>query len=333
MLWMSSLPTASLCLLLLPCFPAQNGGENEGSTDIISVWEGDSISITCPISGFGKHLGMHLKSSREAVNMIYFSVDDPPNISPDLTGRTECSREGRNYRTTLHNVQKSDSNIYLCVEYVTVNNHHVVLDGKRTIVVVKAKIDGALKQSPLYASPQQGQSVNITCVMDSSRGDGGIYLLKTLVQPESVLYVSNQNTERILPAFAGRLEYSKEGKQIVITLHNLQENDTDNYVCAEEVKNVKNTHLLSADGTLLLVKERGQARSQKACSDSSWVIYSLLILVVLLLCALVCCTLYRVNIKKYFQKPTPNVVYEDMSYSSRRNTLVRTNTYSRGSEA
>ncbi|NXM04194.1 CD7 protein, partial [Tyrannus savana] len=148
--------------------------------------------------------------------------------------------------------------------------------------------------------------------------------LRTLVQPERVLYVSNQNTARILPAFAGRLEYSKEGKQIVITLHNLQENDSDNYVCAEEVKNVKNTHLLSADGTLLLVKGMGQAHSQQACSDSSWVIYSLLIVVALLLCALVCCTLYRVNIKKYFQKTPPNVVYEDMSYSSRRNTLVRT---------
>ncbi|XP_050175586.1 uncharacterized protein LOC126642200 [Myiozetetes cayanensis] len=298
MLWMSSLPTASLCLLLLPCFPAQNGGENEQSTDVISVWEGDSISITCPISGFGKHLGMYLKSSRKTVNMVYFSMDNPPNISPDLAGRTECSREGRNYRTTLHNVQESDSNIYLCIEYVTVNNHHEVLDGKRTIVVVKAKTDGALKQSPLYASPQQGQSVNITCVMNSSRGDGGIYLLRTLVQPERVLYVSNENTARILPAFTGRLEYSKEGKQIVIILHNLQENDSDNYVCAEEVKNVKNTHLLSADGTLLLVKgaEGGQAHSQQACSDSSWVIYSLLILVVLLLCALVCCTLYRVNL-------------------------------------
>ncbi|NWU09111.1 CD7 protein, partial [Cephalopterus ornatus] len=143
-------------------------------------------------------------------------------------------------------------------------------------------------------------------------------LLKTHVQPESVLYVSNQNTARILPAFADRLEYSKEGKQIEITLHNLQENDSDNYVCAEEVKNVKNTHLLSASGTMLLVKG-----GEQACSDNSWVIYSLLIVVALLFCALVCCSLYRVNMKKYFQKETPNVVYEDMSHGSRRNTLVR----------
>ncbi|NXK41729.1 CD7 protein, partial [Piprites chloris] len=148
-------------------------------------------------------------------------------------------------------------------------------------------------------------------------------LLRTHVQPESVLYVPNQNTARIVPAFADRLDYSKEGKQIVITLHNLQENDTDNYVCAQEVEDVKNTRLLSASGTMLLVKEGKQTYSQQACSDSSWAIYSLLIVVALLFCALVCCTLYRVNIKKYFQKAPPNVVYEDMSYGSRRNTMVR----------
>ncbi|NWI55960.1 CD7 protein, partial [Calyptomena viridis] len=143
------------------------------------------------------------------------------------------------------------------------------------------------------------------------------YLLKTHVQPEAVLHVSNHNAARILPAFAHRLHYSKEGKQIVITLHNLQKNDSDNYVCAEEVKN---SPLLSESGTMVLV----QAHSRQECRDSSWVIYSLIIVVALLFCALVCCTLYRVNIKKYFQKKTPNVVYEDMSYGSRRNTMVRT---------
>ncbi|NXF07389.1 CD7 protein, partial [Smithornis capensis] len=141
------------------------------------------------------------------------------------------------------------------------------------------------------------------------------YLLKTHVHPGIVLHVSNQNAARILPAFAHRLQYSKEGKQIVITLHNLQKNDSDNYVCAEELKN---STLLSASGTMVLVK------GMQECKDSSWVIYSLFVAVALLFCALVCCTLYHVNIKKYFQRKKTNVVYEDMSYSSRRNTLVRT---------
>ncbi|NXP17272.1 CD7 protein, partial [Scytalopus superciliaris] len=145
-------------------------------------------------------------------------------------------------------------------------------------------------------------------------------LLRTHVQPQIVLHVSNQSVPR---GFGNHLHYSKEGKKVAITLRNLQENDTDNYVCVEEVKTRKNTQSLSATGTMVLVKEGEQAYSQQACSDSSWIIYSLLILVALLFCALVCCTLYRVNIKKCFEKKTPNTVYEDMSYSSRRNTLVR----------
>ncbi|NWI85038.1 CD7 protein, partial [Pitta sordida] len=142
-------------------------------------------------------------------------------------------------------------------------------------------------------------------------------LLKTHVQPETVLYVSNQDAASILPAFADRLNYTKEGKQIVITLHDLQKNDSDNYVCAEEVEN---SPLLSAKGTMVLVKD---AEGEQACRDSSWVVYSLIIVVALLFSALVCCALYHANMKKYFQKKNTNVVYEDMSYSSRRNTLVR----------
>ncbi|NWR82243.1 CD7 protein, partial [Furnarius figulus] len=145
-------------------------------------------------------------------------------------------------------------------------------------------------------------------------------LLKTHVQPELILNVSNLSTAVDLPAFANRLSYSKEGKQVVITLHNLQKNDTDHYVCVEKVKTAENTSLLSASGTMVLVKD---AEGEQACRCSSWIIYILSTVVALLFCALVCCTLYRVNVKKYFQKKTPNTVYEDMSYSSRRNTLVR----------
>ncbi|OWK53862.1 hypothetical protein RLOC_00008625 [Lonchura striata] len=76
---------------------------------------------------------------------------------------------------------------------------------------------------------------------------------------------------------------------------------------------------------MVLVKE-----VEQACEKSSWDSYVLGTVVALLFCALVCCTLYRVEVKKYFQKKKPNVVYEDMSYNSRRSTLVRSNTCSRG---
>ncbi|NXF60112.1 CD7 protein, partial [Ciccaba nigrolineata] len=142
-------------------------------------------------------------------------------------------------------------------------------------------------------------------------------LLKTHIQPERVLHVSSQNDSTIFPAFANRLEYSKQEKKIVITLHNLQKNDSDIYVCAVVVKN---SSFLSVNrsGTMMLIKEVEDTH----CSHNSWGFYGLIIVIALLFSVLICCTLYRIDMKKYFQKRKPNTVYEDMSYSSRRNTLV-----------
>ncbi|KFV95357.1 hypothetical protein N327_13748, partial [Fulmarus glacialis] len=116
------------------------------------------------------------------------------------------------------------------------------------------------------------------------------FLLKTHVQPERVLYVSSQNASTIFPAFANRLEYSKQEKKIVITLHNLRENDSDIYVCAGVAKN---SSFLSVNrsGTMMLIKEV----EQSDCSNSSWGIYTLIIMVALLFSALMCCTVYHVN--------------------------------------
>ncbi|NXW40233.1 CD7 protein, partial [Nyctiprogne leucopyga] len=143
-------------------------------------------------------------------------------------------------------------------------------------------------------------------------------LLKTHMQPERVLYVSSQNGSTIFPAFANRLDYSKEEKKIVITLHNLWKNDSDMYVCAGVLKN---SSFLSVhgSGTMMLVKDV----ELTDCRNNSWGIYGLVIVVVLLFSALICCTLYHVDMKKYFQKRKPNEVYEDMSFISRHNTLVR----------
>ncbi|NXY54400.1 CD7 protein, partial [Callaeas wilsoni] len=326
MLWMSCLPAAPLFLLLLPCFPAQDGGGNEQSADVISAWEGDSISITCPMNGSQNQVGMYLTAIRENLNMIYFPKLEPPSINPDFVNRINYSKEGENFRIILHRLQKSDSKIYLCSEIVKINDHHKDLYGKTTIVVVKAKSGSALKQSPLFANPEQGQSVSITCVLKSSPEDEEFHLLRTHVQPGTVLSASNLNVSKVSSDFENRVEYSREGNRIVITLLKLQEKDSDNYVCAEELKD---SSLLSARGTMVLLKEVDQAHSQ-ACKRSSWGLYALLIVVALLFCALVSFTLYHVNVKKDVQKKQLNVIYEDMSYSSRRSTLVRPNPCSRG---
>ncbi|NXS58945.1 CD7 protein, partial [Brachypteracias leptosomus] len=324
MLWISRVPTASLFLLLLPCFPGQNGEENEQSTDIISVWEGDSISITCSLGDSENDLGTYLRTKIPLMNVVYFSKQNLPYINPNWASHLEYSKEGQNLRIILHKVQSSDSNIYLCTKYI-LKDRHKKLDGKRTIVVVKAKTSGIIDQSPLYANPQQKQSVSITCALKGSHEDDGVYLLKTHTQREEVLYVSSQEGFRIHPAFVDRLEYSKEGEKIVITLHNLQKTDSDIYVCAGVMKN---STLFSANGsgTMMLVREV----EPTDCSNSPWGIYGLIIVVALLISVLTGCALYRVNIKKFFQREKKNTVYEDMSYSSRRSTLVRSNTYSAG---
>ncbi|XP_066056842.1 T-cell antigen CD7 isoform X2 [Chamaea fasciata] len=330
MLWMLCLPNTSLFLLLLPCFPAQNGGGNEQSTDVISAWEGDSINITCPMNGSRNQVGMYLKTIRQNLKVVNFPKKEPPKINPEFANRTEYSEEGENYRITLHRLQQSDSAIYQCSEIAVINGRHAKIYGKTTIVVVKgvaipplnkAEFSGALEQSPPYANPEQGQSVSITCVLRSSPKDEEFYLLRTNLQPARVLSVSHLNESKVSPAFGNRLEYSREGNRIVITLHDLQEKDSDNYICAEQVEG---SPLLSGNGTMVLVK------GEQACEKSFWDLYALLTVVALLFCALVCCTLRRVDMKKYFQKKKPNVVYEDMSFNSRRSTLVRSNTYSRG---
>ncbi|NXK65865.1 CD7 protein, partial [Sylvietta virens] len=322
------LPNASLFLLLLPCFPAQDGGGNEQSTEVISAWEGDSISITCPMNDSQNQVVMYFKAITQNLNVIYFPKEEPPKINPEFANRTEYSKEGQNLRITLHRLQESDSEIYLCSELVKIDGHHKDLYGKTTIVVVKAiaippltKSSRALEQSPLHANPEPGQSVSITCVLKSSPEDEEFYLLRAHVQPGRILSVSSLNVSEVSLAFGNRLEYSREGNRVVITLHSLQEKDSDNYICAQQVTG---SPLLSASGTMLLVKEAEQ------CGKSSWGLYALLVVVALLFCALVCCALCRVDVKKYFQRKKPNVVYEDMSYNSRRSTLVRSNTYCRG---
>uniref|UniRef100_A0A669Q3I8 Immunoglobulin domain-containing protein n=1 Tax=Phasianus colchicus TaxID=9054 RepID=A0A669Q3I8_PHACC len=148
---------------------------------------------------------------------------------------------------------------------------------------------------------QQGESINITCVLKTWLEDEGIMLLRTQMQPEKVFHVSSQNTTTIFSTFAYHLEYSKQGKNLVITLHNLQESDTDIYLCAAKLKN--SSLLVSESGTMVLVKgtqlNKGLHRcgKQTECSINSLAISTPTIVVgVLLLSALIFCILNRVNV-------------------------------------
>ncbi|XP_025959665.2 T-cell antigen CD7 [Dromaius novaehollandiae] len=325
MLWTLPLSTTALFSLLLLCFPGLNGEENEflgHSPGFISAWEGDSISITCPMENSENEEGTYLRTSIRPTNVLYLSRQNTSFILPALADRINYSNKGKNLRIALHNVQKNDSDIYLCTKFIKKGNY-IKLDGKRTMVVVRAKDNGVVEQSPPSLSVQQGQSISITCSLKSS-DEEGIFLLKTHMKPESVLYVSKQNTSTIFPAFANRLQYAKQEKTLVIILHNLQPIDSDVYMCVG-VFNSSTFLSLNGSGTMVLVKDAEM--EQTGCSNNSWDFYALIMVVVLLFSALVCCVFYHVDIKKYFQKRKLNAVYEDMSFSSRHNTLVRRNTY------
>ncbi|KAM8796982.1 uncharacterized protein ACNFOS_009612 [Eudromia elegans] len=227
---------------------------------------------------------MFWSSPLPTTGLLFLLLPCFPCLSVD---RIYFSNEGNKMRVTFKNILQNDSNIYLCTNIIKEGNY-VMLDGKRTMVVVRAKDNGVVEQSPLSLSVWQGESININCSLKSSHEEEGIFLLKTHMKPEIVMYVSRQNVSTISTAFANRLEYSKQEKTLVIILHNLQKNDSDIYLCVGVLKN-SIALSLNGSGTMLLVKD---------------------------------------HIKEHPQKRKPNVVYEDMSYSSRRSTLVRANTYS-----
>ncbi|XP_035198260.1 T-cell antigen CD7 isoform X2 [Oxyura jamaicensis] len=314
-----------------------SGDENtflEQPTDVVSVWEGDSDSITCSIYNSENELGMYLRTQVPPDNVLYVPKDNKPTVLPAFVNRIKYSKEGAKLTVTLLNARESDSNFYLCTRFTKRNGYHVRLDGKTTIVVVKAAVvpplklginkhgAGIVEQSPLIVDIQQGQSINITCVLNSSYEDEEIYLLKTHMQPEGVLRVSSQKALEIFPHFANRLEYSKQEKKLVITLHSLQQSDSDVYVCAAVLKNTS-LFSMSQKGTMVLVK----GGEETAFHNRSWAYYGLIIMAVLLFSVLMCFAVYCVHMKKYFQKRKTNTVYEDMSYGSRRNTFIKPNIY------
>uniref|UniRef100_U3I1C0 Immunoglobulin domain-containing protein n=1 Tax=Anas platyrhynchos platyrhynchos TaxID=8840 RepID=U3I1C0_ANAPP len=169
---------------------------------------------------------------------------------------------------------------------------------------------GIVEQSPLVVDIQQGQSLNITCALNSSYKDEEICLLKTHKQPEGVLCVSSQKALEIFPVFANRLEYSKEEKKLVITLHNLQQSDNDVYVCAAVLNN-SFLFSVSQRGTMVMVK-------------------GIVLLPHCVMREILAAGLLRCKLATWsgsFQALKTNAVYEDMSYSSRRNTFVKPNIY------
>lgn len=87
-------------------------------------------------------LGMYLRTRVPPENVLYVSKDNKPKAFVD---RIKYSKEGAKLTVTLLNARESDSNFYLCTRFILRNGRHVRLDGKTTIVVVKAAVFPPLK--------------------------------------------------------------------------------------------------------------------------------------------------------------------------------------------
>ncbi|XP_067403951.1 T-cell antigen CD7 [Emydura macquarii macquarii] len=181
-------------------------------------------------------------------------------------------------------------------------------------------------QEPAIAMATEGESVNITCNITKGKLIG-MYLKRQVVNAMDVLYVSDQVNPTTHLSYKDRINSSVHLTEVRITLHQLQKNDTDVYVCSGSVLDPNsNPRSVVGQGTILVVKEMEQAECQRA----SWVLYFLPSMALILLFVLGYFVLSRIHIKEHCQRgknKQANTVYEDMSYSLRRNTLATGNAY------
>lgn len=89
--------------------------------------------------------------------------------------------------------------------------------------------------------------------MKGSENEVGMYLT-TSIQPVNVVYFSQHSSSYILPALADRVKYSKEGRNLRITLNNVRESDSNIYRCTKYVKNTGHHKKLIGKITVVVVK-------------------------------------------------------------------------------
>ncbi|XP_028643744.1 T-cell antigen CD7 [Grammomys surdaster] len=178
-------------------------------------------------------------------------------------------------------------------------------------------------QSPLVVIASEGESINITC---STRGDlDGISMKRIWPQDSNVIYFEDGEEPTVDETFSDRIDFSGSQKNLTITMRLLQLADTGAYAC-EAVRKV------SARGsfTTVVVKEKLSQeayRSQEPLQISVSLPAAIAVGFFLtgLLLGVLCSMLLKTQIKKLCaprNKDSPCVVYEDMSYSTRKTACI-----------
>uniref|UniRef100_A0A8C8VQH3 Immunoglobulin domain-containing protein n=1 Tax=Pelusios castaneus TaxID=367368 RepID=A0A8C8VQH3_9SAUR len=108
---------------------------------------------------------------------------------------------------------------------------------------------------PAFIMANEGESVNITCNITVGKLDG-MYLKREVISAMDVLYVPNNAISHTKDrSYKDRLDSSVLLTEVRITLHRLQKNDTDVYICSGSVLVDFNPKIVVGQGTMLVLRQ------------------------------------------------------------------------------
>ncbi|XP_030062326.1 T-cell antigen CD7 [Microcaecilia unicolor] len=305
---MSLTQSCSLLLFLLGFLsPIESkGAEINQSPNKIIVQKGGSVQITCSFTFEGRPVGVYLRR-RLTESIIYIQNNGDKRFDRN---HTEVSGIVNNFTVTLHQLQENDSDLYLCDGsiYTSVVQR---IQGRGTLVIVTESKGAEINQSPNKIIVQKGGSVQITCSFTFEGRPVGVYLRRRLT--ESIIYIQNNGDKRF---DRNHTEVSGIVNNFTVTLHQLQENDSDLYLCDGSIY-TSVVQRIQGRGTLVIVTDFQQ----------EWKSYLLIMLGVIILFLIGFLIFHaeslRMDVKHCYKpkkKTNQNLVYEDMSYSLKRNT-------------
>lgn len=99
----------------------------------------------------------------------------------------------------------------------------------------------------------EGDSISITCPMNGSQNQVGMYL-RNIRENLNVIYFPKDKSQKVDCNFENRTKCSKEGETLRITLDRLQQSDSQIYLCSEMVIINGLPKELNGKKTIVLVK-------------------------------------------------------------------------------
>ncbi|XP_020856522.1 T-cell antigen CD7 isoform X2 [Phascolarctos cinereus] len=179
-----------------------------------------------------------------------------------------------------------------------------------------------VKQFPLFIMAQEGDTINITCTTTGK--SSGLYLKRSTIRLIEVIHFSKKNKSIITKSYENRTIVSGSLNNLMITITNVQLNDTDVYTCEATTSD----NLLGT-GTIVVVTEKKWKKEDGNLKNSQ---VEVVLIVISFFIGLALWPLFMM-MKKWVHKVrrTQNPsgsVYEDMSYAMQRNTTFQDNQYS-----